>query len=133
MYRFLCILCGVVMQVPPPGVRVIRRRLYGARAIALALCLFGLEAQSHHAVRAAVGVHATARDPAEGQRWPALVKWTRAARAGELLEGIHLTGGTLRAAAARIATVIVGHGAPAADITARVWSGAFEAPWRGSS
>ena len=131
MQRFICIVCKTTTQVAPRG--VLRRRRYGATGIALALCLFGLEGQSHDAVRDAVGVHVTVREPAEGQRWGALVKWTKTARAGELLDGIRPTGGTLREAAARIATVLAGYGARSEDKAARVWSGALEAPWRGSS
>jgi hypothetical protein len=115
--------------VAPPT--VVPRRRYAATAIALALWLLGVQRESHDAVRDAVGVHTAVREAAEGQRWSALVKWARAARAGDLLHGIHCTG-TLREAAGRAAMAIMGHGIGEAG-AARTWSGALATPWRGPS
>ncbi len=123
--------CGATMQVVPRG--VVPRRRYGATAIAYALTLFGLESGSHHAVRRAVGVHVEARDAREQQRWAALVRWSRAARAGQFVDGASRTVGTLRQAAARLATTIAGYGRRIADRILRIWDGALSAPWRGTS
>ena len=129
--RYICVVCDVTMSVFPPG--VLPRRRYGATAIAYALALSGLEELSHQAVRDAVGVHGGARAPAEQQRWASLVRWSRAARDGLLLDGASRAVGTLRAAAARMATTIAGYGPRIEDRILRVWEGALEAPWRGTS
>lgn len=131
MFRYICILCGTTTQVAPPG--VLARRRYGATAIASALLLFGLEEWSHHAVREAICVGGAPREAAEQQRWGALVHWSRAVRSGQLLDGVSHLAGTLRAAAARAASAILGHAARITDPLERVWAGAFEAPWRGAS
>lgn len=129
--RFRCVACGKTVTVLPRG--ALRGRRYAATAVALALCLFGLERQSHDQVRDAVGMFQTARDPAEGQRWSALVAWSRAARAGLLVAEAPTTDGTLRDAAARLAQVIAGYGPRGDDQVARVFGGALRAPWRGTS
>ncbi|MCC6648937.1 MAG: hypothetical protein IT374_25650, partial [Polyangiaceae bacterium] len=89
------------------------------------------EVQSHDQVRDAVGMFQMARDPSEGQRWSALVAWSRAARAGLLVAEAPTTGGTLRDAAARLAQVIAGYGPRGDDRVARVFGGALRATWRG--
>lgn len=129
--RYFCIVCEATMSAFPAG--VLPRRRYGATAIAYALALSGLERWSHQAVRDAVGVHGGARAPAEQQRWASLVRWSRAARDGLLLDGASRTVGTLREAAARMATTIAGYGPRIEDRIRRVWEGALEAPWRGTS
>lgn len=131
VFRYICILCGKTTQVAPQG--VIARRRYGATAIASALCLFGLEKWTHHAVREAIGVGGAPREAAEQKRWGALVHWSRAARAGQLLDGFSHLAGALRDAAARAATAILGHGPRVDDRLERVWAGAIAAPWRGTS
>ena len=129
--RYICVLCEATMSVFPPG--VLPRRRYGATAIAYALALSGLEEWSHQAVRDAVGVHGAARAPGEQQRWASLVRWSRAARDGLLIDGASRTVGTLREAAARLATTIAGYGPRLEDQLRRVWEGALGAPWRGTS
>jgi hypothetical protein len=129
--RYLCILCGATVQIPPKG--VLRRRLYSSTAIALALGLFGLLGQTHDQVRDAIAVGGVARDPAEQQRWASLARWSRDAREGDLLDGTGPVAGTLRDAAARVALCIEGHGARVEGRLERIFSGALEAPWRGTS
>jgi hypothetical protein len=79
--RYLCLECGAVVTVVPRG--VLRRRLYSAGAIALALALFGLDELSEAAVRERSSpwriVGATA---AKG--WCTLRRWVRAIRSGRL-------------------------------------------------
>jgi hypothetical protein len=129
--RYRCLACGKALTVAPRG--VLRGRTYSAPVVALALFLFGVEGQTHDTVRDAIGVHGTARAPGERQRWTSLVKWSRAARDGRLLEGVLLSTGTLREAAARAALAIEGHGPRGDDRVRRVWDGALKAAFRGTS
>jgi hypothetical protein len=114
---------------------VLRRRLYGACAIGLALALFGLEGQSPGAVRTAVAPTASARDPAEGATWSTLRRWAHEAKAGTLLvEGRACPETfTLRQAAARAATTLQALGRRGAAGLGRVWQGALDARWGGAS
>jgi hypothetical protein len=129
--RFLCTVCDRATQVAPRG--VLRRRLYSATAIALALGLFGLLQQTHDQVRDAIAVGGALREPGEQQRWASLVRWSRDARAGALLEAAGPVAGPLRLTAARVALCIEGHGPRDLERLGRIFSGALEAPWRGTS
>jgi hypothetical protein len=131
--RYKCQVCGATVTVRLPG--VLRRRLYGACAIGLALALFGLEGQSAGAVREAIAPTASARDPAEGATWSTLRRWAHEAKAGTLLvEGRACPETfTLRQAAARAATTLQALGQRGAARLERVWQGALDARWRGAS
>ncbi len=78
--RYRCRACKAILMVGPRG--LVRRRWYGAGAVALALALHAGGATSA-AVRARTGsvrvVGASAVD-----RWATLVRWIEAARHGEL-------------------------------------------------
>lgn len=121
------------MDVAPRG--VVRRRLYGARAIGLALLLFGLELQSACAVRTAIAPTVSQRQPAEGASWSTLRRWAGEAKAGTLTEDGRACPETftLRQAAERMATTLQALGPREADGRERVWQGAVEARWRGAS
>lgn len=131
VHRFRCIVCGASFTVSPAG--VLRRRLYRATAIGLALFAYGVQHASHDAVRAAVACVEVTREAPTRRRWSTLVGWARAARTGTLLEGVGAITGTLRAAAARVALAIEGHGRRVDDRIGRVFDGALTAPWRGAS
>jgi hypothetical protein len=121
------------VDVAPRG--VVRRRLYGARAIGLALLLFGLELQSPSAVRATIAPTVSHREAAEGASWSTLQRWAREAKAGTLIEDGRACPETftLRQAAERMATTLQALGPRGADARERVWEGAVEARWRGAS
>jgi hypothetical protein len=131
--RYKCKSCGATVTVAPRG--VVRRRLYPARAIGLALALFGIQLASAHAVQEAIAPTASARDPAEGAAWSTLRRWTHEAKAGTLIvEGRACPETfTLRQAAERAATTLRALGPRGADILERVWQGAPEAHWGGAS
>jgi hypothetical protein len=131
VWRFLCVVCNTTFTVAPAG--VLRRRLYRATAIGLALFAYGVDKQSHDEVRAAVASVEVARESSARRRWTTLVAWARAAKAGTLLEGVGPVAGTLRAAAERVALAIEGHGRRLDDRAGRVFDGALAAPWRGAS
>ena len=133
MRRYKCRACGATVTVRPRG--VLRRRLYGACAIGLALALFGLEGQSAGAVRKAIAPTASARDPAEGATWSTLRRWAREAKAGTLFEECRACPQTfkLRQAAERGATTLQALGQRGAAGLERVWQGALEAHWGGAS
>ena len=129
--RFLCVVCGRSFTVSPSG--VLRRRLYRATAIGLALFAFGVEKASHEVVRASIAGVEVGRESATGRRWGALVAWASAAMAGTLLDGIGALAGTLRSAAARVALVLEAHGRRVEERVGRVFDGALVAGWRGTS
>lgn len=80
--RYLCRACGAVVAVGPAG--VVPGRLYSAMAIALALWLYGVQAQSHPRVRRRVSPWpATGRDPAR-TLWVTLIRWVEARGQGRL-------------------------------------------------
>jgi hypothetical protein len=131
--RYRCVPCGATVTVAPRG--VVRRRLYAASAIGLALALFGLQRESAHAVREAIAPMASARDAAEGATWSTLRRWLDEAKAGTLLvEGRACPETfTLRQAAERVATTLQALGQRGADALGRVWQGALAAHWGGAS
>jgi len=131
VWRFLCVVCDTSFTVCPAG--VLRRRLYRATAIGVALFGYGVEKASHEEVRAAIAGVEVARESPARRRWGALVSWARAAKAGTLVEGVGPVTGTLRAAAARVALALEGHGRRLDDRLGRVFDGALAAPWRGAS
>ena len=131
VWRFLCVVCNTTFTVAPAG--VLRRRLYRATAIGLALFAYGVDKRSHDEVRTAVAPVEVARESPTWRRWTALVAWARGARSGTLLDGVGPVAGTLRAAAARVALAIEAHGRRLDDRAGRVFDGALAAPWRGAS
>lgn len=131
VWRFLCVVCDTTFTVVPAG--VLRRRLYRATAIGLALFAYGVDKRSHDEVRTAAAPVEVARESPTRRRWTALVAWARAARSGTLLEGVGPVAGTLRAAAERVALAIEAHGRRHDDRAGRVFDGALAAPWRGAS
>lgn len=131
--RYRCVKCGATVTVAPRS--VVRRRLYAASAIGLALALFGIELQSAHAVRTAIAPMESVRDPAEGATWSTLRRWAEEAKAGTLtVEGRACPETfTSRQAAERAATTLGVLGPRGASVLERVWQGAVEAHWRGAS
>jgi hypothetical protein len=131
--RYRCIQCGTTVTVAAPS--VVRRRLYGACAIALALALFGLQGQTARSVREAIAPTAGHREPAEGASWSTLRRWASEAKAGTLTDDSRACpeSFTLRQAAGRAAMMFQALGPRGADALERVWQGALNAHWRGSS
>jgi hypothetical protein len=106
--RYQCQACGAVVVVGPRG--LLRRRLYSAGAVALALALYGVAALPAAEVRAQVSplriVGATA---AAG--WVSLRRWAGAVRARRLFPAVRQlpTDATLRQVAARAATTLAAY------------------------
>jgi hypothetical protein len=106
--RYQCQPCGAVVVVGPRG--LVRRRLYSAGPIALALALYGLAALSPAEVRRRVSplrlVGATA---ASG--WASLRRWSRVVRSGRLFPVVRAlpADATLRQVAARAATTLAAY------------------------
>jgi hypothetical protein len=131
--RYRCVKCRATVTVAPRG--VVRRRLFAASAIGLALALFGIQRESVDAVQEVIAPTSSARDPAEGSSWSTLRRWAHAAKAGTLLvegRGCPETF-TLRQAAERAATTLQALGERDADVLGRVWQGALAAHWGGAS
>lgn len=106
--RFRCRPCGAVVTVVPRG--VVRRRLYSASAIALALALYGVAGLSPAEVRRRVSpLRIVGTTAAAG--WASLRRWSRAVRAGRLFPMVRAlpTHATLRQVAARAATTLAAH------------------------
>lgn len=107
--RYQCQPCGAVVVVGPRG--LLRRRLYSAGAVALALAFYGVAALPAAEIRRRVSplrlVGATA---AAG--WASLRRWCRAVRAGRIFPAVRAlpTEATLRAVAARAATTLAAYG-----------------------
>jgi hypothetical protein len=98
--RFRCTRCRAVFRVGPPG--LMSRRAYVTSAMAMALVLWCVQGVPASEVRARVGVHALVGTTAAGERWTTLLRWARAAAAGQLFGGPPVTTpGTLRARAGR--------------------------------
>ncbi len=121
--RYRCRRCDAVVVVVPRG--VMRRRHFGAAAIALALFRFGADARVVD-IRREVGGHG------ETAAWPALRRWVRAggqARLWSCVRGSPPEWGP-RQVAERIAMTLVAY-APAttvAPLDVRVFAGAAHAP-----
>ncbi len=120
--RYLCRSCGAVIVVGPRG--LVRRRLYSAGAIALALALYGVAGLAPAEVRRRVSplriVGATA---AAG--WASLRRWCRAVRARRLFLAVRAlpADATLRQVAARAATTLAAFAPSSGGLT--VESAAF--------
>lgn len=130
--RYRCKACGAVVAVAPRG--VVRRRLYRATAIGLALALFGIEMHGAAAVREAIAPTTTHRTAAEGATWTTLRRWAREAKAGALIDDAACpVTFSPRQAAERVATSLMALGRRGLGVLERVWQGALEARWRGAS
>jgi len=103
--RYRCQPCKAVVQVVPRG--ILRRRLYSAAAVTLALALWAIDRLTPPAVRRRVSpwrvVGATA-----ARGWASLRRWAHAIRGGELFREVRASapGATLREVAARTATTL---------------------------
>ena len=103
--RYACQDCGAVILVVPGG--ILRRRLYSAAAIALALAVWSIEEQTPAEVRARVSPWRIV-GPAAAAAWASLRRWAKAVRAGRLFPVVRElpAGATLRQVAARAATTL---------------------------
>jgi transposase len=103
--RYRCQSCGAVIVVLPRG--VVRRRLYSAGAIAIALALWAVTGLAPAAVRARVSPHRIV-GPTAASGWASLRRWSRAVRAERLFPVVRAlpAGATLRQVAARAATTL---------------------------
>lgn len=131
--RYECQICGATVTVHPRG--VLRRRLYGACGIGLALALFGIQRESAHAVQEAIAPTPIVRNAAEGGTWSTLRRWAQEAKAGTLLAEGRACAETfsLRQAAERAAMTLAALGQRGGEVLDRVWQGALAARWRGTS
>jgi hypothetical protein len=103
--RYRCRSCGAVVVVGPRG--PVRRRLYSAGAIALALALYGAAGLAPAAVRRQVSPHRIV-GPTAAEGWASLRRWCRAVRARRLFPAVRAlpAEATLRQVAARAATTL---------------------------
>jgi len=112
--RYRCQRCGAVLQVVPRG--VLRRRLYSAAAVALALALWGVEGFAPAEVRRRVSPWRRVGATAAGS-WMSLRRWARAVRAATLFAVVRATpaGARLREIAGRAATTLAAFAPSSAD------------------
>jgi ribosomal protein S27E len=103
--RYACQACGAVILIVPGG--VLRRRLYSAAAVALALALWGVDGLAPAEVRSRVSPwRIVGAEAARG--WASLRRWARAVRARRLFAEVRALpdGARLREVAARAATTL---------------------------
>lgn len=112
--RYACQACGSVLLVVPGG--VLRRRLYSAAAVALALAVWSLEEQTPAEVRARVSPWRIV-GPAAAAAWESLRRWARAVRGSRLFPVVRElpADATLRQVAARAATTLAALAPSAAE------------------
>jgi len=103
--RYLCRSCSAVVVVGPRG--LVRRHLYSAGAIALALALYGVAGLSPAEVRRRVSPLRIV-GPTAAAGWASLKRWCRAVRARSLFPAVRAlpAGASLRQVAARAATTL---------------------------
>ena len=111
--RFRCRRCGAIVSVGPRG--LLRRRLYAAASITLALALWSARKQAPSRVREQISPWRAVGAAARG--WQTLVRWAKAAVTGALWP-------TLRARVGRVIALVAGHGPPDDPLEARVMAGA---------
>jgi hypothetical protein len=106
--RYHCQPCGAVAVVVPRG--LVRRRLYAAGAIGLALALYGVAGRSPAEVRRQVSPFRIV-GPTAAAGWASLRRWCRAVRARRLFPAVRAgpADATLRQVAARAATTLAAH------------------------
>jgi len=99
---------------------------YSGSAVALALALWGCMREAQAVVRQALSP-GRILGQSQPQRWRTLRRWVGAVVEGRLFEALRVApGGSVRAAAERIAWGAVGHADPAAAAAAlahRAWAG----------
>ena len=123
--RYACQRCTAIIVVRPRGVMSWRR--YTAAAIALALWLWSVEAQTDASVRKAIGVHPSAGF-SRPERWTALRRWAAAARDGRMWRNVvGQAGWTLRQCAERAIRIVAGYADPSLEPAARAFAGATHA------
>jgi hypothetical protein len=103
--RYQCQPCGAVVLVVPRG--ILRRRLYSAGAVALALALWSVAELAPAEVRRRVSPF-TILGATAAAGWASLRRWSRAVRAGRLFPVVRAlpAEASLRQAAARAATTL---------------------------
>jgi hypothetical protein len=106
--RYQCQPCGAVVLVVPRD--ILRRRLYSAGAIALALALWGVAGLAPPEVRRRVSPFAIVGATAAAG-WASLRRWTGAVRARRLFPIVRALPGeaSLRQVAARAATTLAAY------------------------
>jgi hypothetical protein len=123
--RYRCQPCGAVVVVVPRG--VLRRRLYSAGAIALALALWSLAELAPAEVRTRVSPFAIVGATA-AVGWASLRRWSRSVRAGQLFPVVRAlpAEASLRQVAARAATTLAAYlpGTGGLPITSAAFLGA---------
>jgi hypothetical protein len=123
--RYLCTACGATCTVVPA--EGLTRRLYGASAIAWALALFGVLAMAADKVRERVSPWKVV-GPCAADRWPTLLRWTRAAGDRRLWRCVRPSppSWSLRRVAERAATTLAGYAplGPAPPLDAQAFLGA---------
>jgi hypothetical protein len=124
--RYACQHCGAVLQVVPRG--ILRRRLYSAAAIALALALWGVDGLAAVEVRRRVSPWGLV-GAAAAAGWASLRRWACAVRSAALFGAVRSlpAGARLREVAARAATTLAAFAPSSADavpLTTRAMLGA---------
>jgi hypothetical protein len=106
--RYLCRSCGAVIVVGPRC--LVRRRLYSAGAIAVALALYGVAGLAPAEVRRQVSPLRII-GPTAVAGWASLKRWCRAVRARRLFPVVRAlpADATLRQVAARAATTLAAY------------------------
>jgi hypothetical protein len=106
--RYMCQSCGAVVVVGPRG--LVRRRLYSAGAIALALALYGVLGIAPAEVRRRVSPLRIV-GPTAAVGWASLRRWSRAVRARRLFPAVRALPAvaTARQVAARAATTLAAY------------------------
>jgi hypothetical protein len=112
--RYRCTACHALLLVLPRG--MLRRRLYSAAAIALALALWAVDDLAPAEVRSRVSPWRIVGAAAAGG-WASLRRWSRAVRTGALFATVRALPGEarLREVAARAATTVAAHAPASAD------------------
>lgn len=121
--RYRCKRCRATMTVAPR--ETLRKRLYSAAAIGLALALFGLTGLSLRAVRERVSPFAVV-GPTSAATWRTVPRWTNAVREGELFDvRPPPPTWTPRKVAERAATTLAARGPPGTDVVTAAFHGAL--------
>lgn len=123
MRRYLCVRCAAVITVVPPEVEP--RRHYSRPAIAFALALFALCAQSAATIRQAISPWRIA----ETSGWRTFWRWLAAVRRGVLFPSVASLDASSSEIAERVAQVAMSHAPPSlrgASRVALVFAGAAQ-------